>query len=145
MHEKPDHYCKKCYDVKIEKIKKEYEAIAFKIKCPYCKQWFPKLIFEKYRKSSEDYIICPHCKMKIMQGKNEIVIFRDEKMKEEKYPIDDDERDRKRLRRLNIEEEKYEETQKEENKRIQKDKIIDEEEDEEKEEDEYANYSKKET
>ena len=67
-------------------------------------------------------------------------------MKEEKYPINEDENGRKRLSRLNIEEEKYEETQKEENKRIQKDNIIDEAEDEEKEEeDEYANYSKKET
>ena len=59
-------------------------------------------------------------------------------MKEEKYPIDEDERSRKRPRRLSIEEETYEETQKEEKKRIQKDKIIDEEED-----DKYANYSKK--
>ncbi len=25
MHEKPDHYCKKCYDAKIEKIKKSLE------------------------------------------------------------------------------------------------------------------------
>jgi hypothetical protein len=36
-------------------------------------------------------------------------------MKDEKYPIDEDERSRKRLRRLRIEEEKYEEAQKEEN------------------------------
>jgi len=163
MHEKPDHYCKKCYNTEIEKIKKEHEAIALKIKCRYCKRWFPKPISEKYRKSAEEYIECPHCKMKIMQGKNEIVVFREEKMKEEKYPINEDESGRKRLSRLNIEEEKYEETQEEENKRTQKDKIIDEEtqkvenkrtqkdniideaEDEEKEEDEYANYSKKET
>ena len=85
-------------------------------------------------------------------------------MKDEKYPIDEDERSRKRLRILRTEEEKFEETekvekkriqkdkildeetQKEEKKRIQKDKILDEEEDEEKEEeDEYADYSKKET
>ena len=35
-------------------------------------------------------------------------------MKEEKYPIDEDEWSRKRPRRLSIEEETYEETQKEE-------------------------------
>jgi len=35
-------------------------------------------------------------------------------MKDEKYPIDEDKRSRKRLRRLRIDEEKYEETQKEE-------------------------------
>ena len=46
-------------------------------------------------------------------------------MKDEKYPIDEDKRSKKRLR---IEREKYEETQKEEKKKIQKDKIIDEEE-----------------
>ena len=66
-------------------------------------------------------------------------------MKDEKYPIDEDERSRKRLRRRRIEEEKFEETHKEEKKRIQKDKNLDQEEDEEKEEeDEYAEYSKKE-
>jgi hypothetical protein len=41
-------------------------------------------------------------------------------MKDEKYPTDEDDRSRKRLRRLRIEEEKYEEGQKEENKRIKK-------------------------
>jgi len=85
-------------------------------------------------------------------------------MKDGKYPLDEDERSRKRLRRLRVEEEKFieteivkkkrmqkdkiidEETQKEEKKRIKKDKILNEEEDEEKEEeDEYADYSKKET
>ena len=67
-------------------------------------------------------------------------------MKDETYPEDEDERSEKRIRRLRIEEEKYDETQKEEKKRIQKDKMIDKEEDEEKEEeDEYADYSKKET
>jgi hypothetical protein len=68
-------------------------------------------------------------------------------MKDEKFPIDENEKSRKQLRRLRIDKEKYQETQKEEKKRIQKDKIIDEEEDEEKEEeeeDEYASYSKKE-
>jgi DNA-directed RNA polymerase subunit RPC12/RpoP len=146
MNEKPNHYCKKCYNAEIEKIKKEHEAIALNIKCPYCERWFPKPISKKYRKSAEGYIECPHCKMKIMQGINEIVVFREEKMKEEKYPINEGERARKRLSKLNIDEEKYEETQDEENKRIQKDDIIDEEEDEEKEEeDKYTNYSKKET
>jgi hypothetical protein len=62
-------------------------------------------------------------------------------MKDEKYPLDEDDRSRKRLRKLRIEEEKFEETEKEEKRRIQKDKILDEE----KEEDEYADYSKKET
>jgi hypothetical protein len=81
-------------------------------------------------------------------------------MKDEKYPKDEDEGSRKRLRKLRIEEEKYDETQEEENKRTQKDKIIDEEtqkvenkriqkdkiiDEEKEEEDEYANYSKKET
>ena len=35
-------------------------------------------------------------------------------MKDETYPLDEDERSRKRLRKLRIEEEKYEETKKEE-------------------------------
>ena len=65
-------------------------------------------------------------------------------MKDEQYPTDEDERSRKRLIKLRIEEEKFEEAENEEKKRIQKDKIISEEEDEEKEEeDEYADYSKK--
>jgi hypothetical protein len=33
-------------------------------------------------------------------------------MKDEKYPTDEDERSRKRLRKLRIEEEKFEETEK---------------------------------
>ena len=67
-------------------------------------------------------------------------------MKDEKYPLDEDERSKKRMRRLSIEEEKFEEKERVEKKRMEKDKILDEEEDEEKEEeDEYADYSKKET
>jgi len=64
-------------------------------------------------------------------------------MKDEKYPTDEDERNRKRLRGRKTEGKKCDEEKEEEKKRTQKDKIIDEEEDEEKEEDEYANYSKK--
>ena len=67
-------------------------------------------------------------------------------MKEEKYPTDEDEKSRKRLRRRRIEKGYCEVTQIEEKKRIQKDKNLDIEEDEEKEEeDEYADYSTKET
>jgi len=44
-------------------------------------------------------------------------------MKDEKYPIDEDERSKKQLRRLRIEEKKFEETQKKEKKKRQKDKI----------------------
>jgi len=50
-------------------------------------------------------------------------------MKDEKYPIDEDERSIKRLRILRIEEEKFEETEKVEKKRMEKDKSIDEGED----------------
>ena len=65
-------------------------------------------------------------------------------MKDETYPLDEDESSRNRLSKLRMEEEKYDVTQIEEKKRTQKDKILDEEEDEEQEEeDEYADYSKK--
>jgi hypothetical protein len=48
-------------------------------------------------------------------------------MNDEKYPIYEDERSGKRLRRRRIEKENYKEPQIEEKKRIQKDKILDEE------------------
>ena len=67
--------------------------------------------------------------------------FEARQMKDEKHPIDGDERRKKRLRIRRTEEEKYEETQKEEKKRIQKDKNIDEEEDEEKEQEEQNEYN----
>jgi DNA-directed RNA polymerase subunit RPC12/RpoP len=76
-----------------EEKRKELEEIIVKapmIKCPYCEQWFPKLTNEQYKDGveldllkwaivpawgvfhgglkSKQYIECPHCKMKIMQG-----------------------------------------------------------------------------
>jgi len=43
-------------------------------------------------------------------------------MKDGKYPLDEDERSRKRLRRLRVEEEKFIETEIVKKKRMQKDK-----------------------